>query len=115
MKFVRWAFIFGFSFFLSFVLIMTFSQQPFHQKVAARIIGLSPPAIAIYWYVGAAFIVGLGIGLMVAAYYFFVFSSQIRRQNKTIRELEEQIQIEQTHEPATQLDEVVEDESKTPA
>ena len=92
MKLAQWSLFFIISFLISFILIKTFSQDVFHQSVAAKIIWFSPPAIPIYWYIGGAFASGFCIGLMVIIYNFFRHARKTFAKNKKIKELENEIE-----------------------
>jgi hypothetical protein len=93
MRFAKWALVFVAAFCLAFVIIVTFSQDPFKQPVPAMIFSYHTKAIALYWYVAGALGVGLAVGLGVALYTYIDLKSAHLKKNKTIRELEEQVTL----------------------
>lgn len=91
MALMKWLVLFLCAFCFAFVIIVTFSQAPFKQPVAAMIFTYHTPAIALYWYVIGAVAVGLALGLAVALYYGIILKTALYKKNKRIRELEENL------------------------
>lgn len=91
MALMKWLVLFLCAFCFAFVIIVTFSQAPFKQPVAAMIFTYHTPAIALYWYVIGAVAAGLALGLAVALYYGIVLKTALHKKNKRIRELEDKL------------------------
>jgi uncharacterized membrane protein YciS (DUF1049 family) len=81
------------AFCVAFVIIVTFSQQPFKQPVPAMIFAYQTAAFPIYLYVAGALCLGLIIGFAVALYQFITLKSTMYKKNRIIKELEEKITI----------------------
>lgn len=95
MRFLKWGIIFLIAFTVAWVLIFTFTQEPFGVKVAVRLPGWKTQEFPVYCYVAAAFIGGLLIGVLIGIYNFVIYKIDIRKKTKRIRELEQRIsQIE---------------------
>lgn len=93
MNIFKWMAIFAVAFVIAWVLIFTFTQEPFRQLVPARILAYQTPAIPIYIYVAGAFGIGLLIGLATAFYNYIVLISQVRQKTKKINNLEQDLTI----------------------
>ena len=73
---------------ISIILFQTFNQELFTKKISLIIFVYKAPAVPIYLYIVAAFLLGLGIGLFIAVYNFFVYKSDRRSDRKKIKQLE---------------------------
>ena len=91
MKFVKWGIFFLLAFLISFILLRTFSQEPFRQIAPARILGYRTSEIAIYYFVAGAFGIGLIIGLFVAVYNYIAFTADGLKKSNHIKDLEKQV------------------------
>lgn len=91
MKLLKWGVFFVFAFVVSFIILRTFSQDVFKEAVPARILGNQTPAIPIYIYIAAAFVVGLIIGFFVVVYNFVTSASENYKKSKRIKELEKEL------------------------
>ena len=81
------------AFCVAFVIIVTFSQEPFKQHVPAMLFTYQTMAFPIYLYVAGALCLGLIIGFAVAIYQFITLKSAMYKKNKIIKEMEEKIAI----------------------
>ncbi|MGB7569772.1 MAG: LapA family protein [Chitinivibrionales bacterium] len=93
MTLIKWITLFVCAFCVAFVIIVTFSQDPFKQHVPAMIFTYQTAAIPIYLYVVGALCLGLIVGFAVALYQFITLKSTMYKKSKTIKELEEKIAI----------------------
>lgn len=91
MRIFKWALFFVFSFAVSFILIMTFSQASFKQAVPGRIFTYITPAIPIYYYILGSFLIGLLLGLFVAFYNFITSIPGSFKKSKKIKKLEKDV------------------------
>ena len=91
MKFVKWGIFFLFAFAVSFVLLQTFSQEPFRKIAPACILGYRTPEIAIYYFIAGAFAIGLFIGLFIAIYNYIAFTAEGIKKSKHIKDLEKRV------------------------
>lgn len=91
MRFLKWGFIFLIAFALAWVIIFTFTQEPFGAKVAVRLPGWKTQEFPIYSFVAAAFIAGFLIGILISVYNYVIFKMDIRKKSKRIHELEEKL------------------------
>jgi len=91
MRFLKWALFFAVSFFISLVVVLTLTQEPFKAAVPVRIIFHTTREIPIYYFIAAAFFIGLGLGLIAAAYTFFTQKAHVIEKGKQIRLLEDQV------------------------
>jgi uncharacterized membrane protein YciS (DUF1049 family) len=89
MRFLKWGIVFLVAFTIAWVLIFTFSQEPFSAKVAIRLPGLKTPQFPIYGFVAAAFLSGLLIGVLISIYNYVIYKVDIRKKSKRIHELEQ--------------------------
>jgi uncharacterized membrane protein YciS (DUF1049 family) len=91
MKLVKWAIFFAFSFFISWIVISTFSQPPFRELAAIKIVFYPDiRAFPIYYYIGIAFCFGLSLGLTVAIYNFITLKTRSMKLGRRVRELEDE-------------------------
>jgi hypothetical protein len=88
MNLLKWVLIFAFAFVVAWVLIFTFTQSPFAEKVPAKIFAYKTPAIPVYVYVTGAFGIGLLLGCSLAFYNFITGRIKIFKLNKKIHSLE---------------------------
>lgn len=102
MKLLKWGVVFLSSFFISFILIQTFSQDAFKELAPGRIIKFTTPSIPIYWYIIGSFLTGLCVGLIVAFYNFITSTSTSFRKSRRIKELEKDVDYlsDQNKEPS---------------
>ncbi len=91
MRFLKWSVLFVAAFMVAWVLIFTFTQEPFKIMVPARILAYQTPPIPVYIYVAGAFGAGLLIGLWVALYYFVVQKRLLGMKRKEASTLEEEL------------------------
>lgn len=91
MRFLKWSVLFVAAFMMAWILIFTFTQEPFKNLVPARILAYQTPPIPVYIYVAGAFGIGLLIGLWVALYYFIVQKRLLGIKNKEASTLEEEL------------------------
>lgn len=91
MRFLKWFVLFAAAFMVAWVLIFTFTQEPFKSMVPARILAYQTPPIPVYIYVAGAFGAGLLIGLWVALYYFIVQQRLLGVKSKEASAMEEQL------------------------
>ena len=91
MRVFKWTVVFLIAFMFAWVLIFTFTQEPFKTLVPGRVLTYQTPAIPIYAYVAGAFAVGLLIGFITAIYYYVLMQSQIHRKSKQVRKLEQEL------------------------
>ncbi len=91
MRLLKWTVFFIVSFFISWVVIATFSQVEFTMKAPARIILYTTPEIPIYWFTAGAFFLGLIIGLAVAAYNFVFLKTRGSKQSHEMRAIEDEV------------------------
>lgn len=102
MRIFKWITGFVISFTVAWILIFTFTQQPFKQLVPARILTYWTPSIPIYVYVAGAFVIGLLVGLLVIFLNFISFQSKLHHKQKEIVKLQQELSqlrssAEQTH------------------
>jgi uncharacterized membrane protein YciS (DUF1049 family) len=93
MTLIKWVMVFVCAFCVAFVIIVTFSQDPFKQHVPAMLFTYQTVAFPIYLYVAAALCLGLIIGFGVALYQFITLKTALYKKSKSIKELEEKIAI----------------------
>lgn len=91
MKFIKLAIFFIISFLASYIILRTFSQPVFKVKASAEILGYTTPPVAVYYYIGGSFLVGLFIGLSVAVYYLITLSAKSLKKTKQIQALEKEV------------------------
>jgi uncharacterized protein YlxW (UPF0749 family) len=91
MRFLKWSALFVAAFMMAWILIFTFTQEPFKNMVPARILAYQTPPIPVYLYVVTAFGSGLLIGLWVALYYFIVQKRLLGQKSKEAKALEEEL------------------------
>jgi uncharacterized membrane protein YciS (DUF1049 family) len=96
MRLIKWVLFFIFSFAVSWILIITFSQAAFKTPTPMRMFTYTTPAFPVYYYIAGAFTAGLIIGLLIAGYYFIMLNARIHKKEKSIRELETEIADLQT-------------------
>jgi uncharacterized membrane protein YciS (DUF1049 family) len=93
MSLMKWIMVFVCAFCVAFVIIVTFSQEPFKQLAPAMIFTYQTKAIPIYLYVAGALILGFFAGLCVALFNYIFLKTALFKKNKKIKELEERIAI----------------------
>jgi hypothetical protein len=81
---------FLFSFAVAWVVIFTFTQPQFKERVSAMIFTYKTPAAPIYSYVLGAFVIGLALGLASTAYTYLRTAARVRRCTREARELAEE-------------------------
>ncbi|HEX3020646.1 MAG TPA: lipopolysaccharide assembly protein LapA domain-containing protein [Chitinispirillaceae bacterium] len=91
MRFLKWSILFVAAFMVAWILIFTFTQEPFKILVPARVLAYQTPPMPVYIYVAGAFGAGLLIGLWVALYYFIVQARHLKSKSKEVSSLEEQL------------------------
>ncbi len=93
MKLLSWVLIFVIAFLVAWILIFTFTQQPFAEGVPAKIFTYRTPPIPVYIYVAGAFITGLLLGSSLAFYYFITGSVKARKLNKKLHAVESELAV----------------------
>ena len=93
MSIFKWLALFAVAFVMAWVLIFTFTQEPFRELVPARVLAYQTPAIPIYIYVAGAFAIGLLIGLATAFYNYIVLSTKVHQKTKKINNLEQDLTV----------------------
>jgi hypothetical protein len=88
---IKWVLFFFFSFAVSWILIITFSQDAFKMTAPVKLFIHTTRAMPIYYYIIGAFIGGLVIGLGVATYYYISLNSKLFKRSREINALEEEI------------------------
>jgi uncharacterized membrane protein YciS (DUF1049 family) len=88
MKVVKWCIIFAAGFAVSWILIFTFTQEPFKALAPAKVFWYNTSEIPIVAFVAITFGIGLLIGFFAAAYYYIAGQAGIRGKKKVIKELE---------------------------
>lgn len=91
MRFMKWSVLFVAAFIVAWILIFTFTQEPFRVTVSAKILAYQTPAIPVYIYVAGAFAIGLLIGLWVAIYYYIIQSRQLHIKSKKLSATEQEL------------------------
>jgi hypothetical protein len=91
MRTIKWVLFFFFSFAISWILIITFSQDAFKMTAPVRVLIHTTRPIPIYYYITGAFVVGLLIGLCFTVYYYIALSAKLSKQRKSVASLEEEI------------------------
>ena len=91
MRLLKWTVFFIVSFFISWVVISTFSQIAFTMKAPARIIFYKTPEIPIYRFIFGAFLLGLIIGLIIAAYNFVYLKTRGMKQSRELHALQDEV------------------------
>lgn len=91
MRIAKWMVVFAFAFLVAWILIFTFTQEPFSMAVPVLLLGYRTPPIPIYAYVASAFGIGLLIGFFAAAYYYLVGQAGIRSKKRQIKGLEQEL------------------------
>ena len=99
MNLIKWILVFIGAFCVAFVIIVTFSQQPFKQPVPAVIFTYQTTAIPIYLYVAGALCLGLLVGFCIALFNYISLKTALFKKNKKIKELEEKIALLQPASP----------------
>lgn len=91
MRIFKWITGFIISFTIAWILIFTFTQQPFKQLVPAKILTYSTPLIPIYVYVAGAFGLGLLVGLLAIFLNFISFQSKLHHKQKEVVKLQQEL------------------------
>jgi uncharacterized membrane protein YciS (DUF1049 family) len=103
LRIIKWTLFFLFSFVVSWILIITFSQEAFKAAVPVRAFMYTTKAFPIYHYIIASFVIGLILGLLVAAYYFIMLNTRLAKKGKQIKNLEQTLQeLKPEHATATE-------------
>jgi|LFRM01.2.fsa_nt_gb hypothetical protein len=90
---IKWLVVFLAAFIVAWVLIFTFTQDPFKALVSARIFAYRTPPVPIYVYVAGAFGAGLLLGLGTLVYNYVLLKGQILRKGKQIQDLERDLEM----------------------
>jgi uncharacterized membrane protein YciS (DUF1049 family) len=91
MGMIKWIGIFIVTLALAFVVIVTFSQAPFHQAAPIMLFTYQTKPYPIYLWVAGALLIGLIAGLCVAAYYAIKLNATIFARNQQIKKLNDDI------------------------
>jgi uncharacterized membrane protein YciS (DUF1049 family) len=101
---LKWIMLFLCAFAVAFVIVVTFSQEPFKQMVPAVIFTYHTRPIALYWYVAGALAAGFAAGLCIVVYQYITLNSALYKKDRHIRELEALTAEQRSAEQATHLD-----------
>lgn len=93
MKLLQWVLIFVIAFVVAWILIFTFTQQPFAEGVPAKIFTYRTIPIPVYIYVAGAFITGLLLGCSLAFYYFISGSMKAHKLSKKLHAAESELAV----------------------
>jgi uncharacterized membrane protein YciS (DUF1049 family) len=85
---LKWLLLFFGTFAVAFVIVLTFSQEPFKQMVPAVIFTYHTQPLALYWYVAGALGVGFAAGLSIVVYQYITLHAALYKKDRRIRELE---------------------------
>jgi len=85
---LKWAVLFLGAFAVAFVIIITFSQEPFKQMVPAVIFTYHTRPVALYWYVAGALGTGFAAGLSIVLYQYIMLHAALYKKDRRIRKLE---------------------------
>jgi uncharacterized membrane protein YciS (DUF1049 family) len=91
MKILKWGLVFAVAFAAAWVLLFTFTQEPFKEVAPVNLVFTQTPEFPMYTFAVGTFAIGLLIGFFVAAYYYIAGQAGIRSKKKDIRGLEELI------------------------
>ena len=91
MKVLKWGSVFVVAFAAAWVLLFTFTQEPFKEVAPVNLVFVQTPEFPMYTFAAGTFAIGLFIGFFVAAYYYIAGQAGIRSKKKDIKELEELI------------------------
>jgi len=91
MRILKWFIVFAIAFASAWILIFTFTQTQFSESAPIKIFGYSTAEFPIYFFVAAAFGIGLLIGFIAAGYYYVTGLAGIRSKKKEIKKLTESI------------------------
>jgi hypothetical protein len=89
MKVAKFCFVFLLAFALAWILIFTFTQDPFRATAPIKIFWYETPEFPMYVFAAFASAVTLIFGFSAAAYYYIAGRAGIRAKNKEIKRLEE--------------------------
>ena len=70
MRMMKGIFFFLVAFVAASIVILTFMQPPFQVLAGAKVLWYQTPVIPVYWYLIAAFAIGLLFGFVVFIYYY---------------------------------------------
>jgi uncharacterized membrane protein YciS (DUF1049 family) len=91
MGLIKWVILFVITLALAFVVILTFSQPPFHQTASAVIFFYQTKAYPLYLWVAAALGLGLAFGIIIALYYYITLKSAAFSKDRIIKSLREEL------------------------
>ncbi len=112
---IKWLVIFLAAFLFAWILIFTFTQEPFKALVSAMVFSYKTPPVPIYVYVAGAFGAGLFIGLGSLVYNYVRLRSRIHRKGKQIRDLEKELETVRAElENYQRIPETTEEAGKAP-
>jgi len=114
MKKFKWAAYFIVCFMVAWIVIFTFSQEPFKQAVPAKILMYTTGPIPIYVYLLMSLVFGLTLGLVIAVYYYWILSVKLKKKTKEYKKLSNYTDIIKSRIPQDILDNLTTpgDESK---
>jgi uncharacterized membrane protein YciS (DUF1049 family) len=93
MKVLKILFFFAISFVIAWILIFTFTQEPFRALASVQLFVRKSPEYPLYYFVLGAFLIGLVLGLLLLMYNWITLRTQLFKSSRRIRELEEQLAI----------------------
>jgi len=100
----KWITLFICAFAVAFVIVVTFSQEPFKQMVPAVIFTYHTRPVALYWYVAGALAIGFAAGLGIVVYQYITLHTALYKKDRRIRELEADAVKRSVAEQATHHD-----------
>jgi hypothetical protein len=104
MRIFTWLVLFAVALFIALVMVLTFMQPAFQQKVGARILTVPTREIPVYMYVLGAFLAGLLFGVLVVLPGYFRAAVEGSRKSRRVLELErklvesENVRVESAHD-----------------
>lgn len=103
MRTFTWLLLFAVALLMALVMVLTFMQPPFQERVGARILTIPTHAIPVYMYVLGAFIAGLFFGVLTLLPGMIGLKLEGGRRGKRIRELEQKlVEVENTRAVAAE-------------
>jgi uncharacterized membrane protein YciS (DUF1049 family) len=91
MRLFSWLLTFIIALFIALVLVLTFTQPEFNTTVGAKILIYRTRQLPVYFYVVAAFVAGLALGVMQVIFTFIRAKAALFHKNRQIRELEQKL------------------------
>jgi len=89
MKILKWGSVFAVAFAAAWVLLFTFTQEPFKAVAPVNLVFTQTAEFPMYVFAIGTFAIGLLIGFFVAAYYYIAGQAGIHSKKKEIRRLQD--------------------------